>query len=178
MAKWNIDPDHSVAAFTVRHMMLANVRGQFNKISGTVQFDFKDQSGFSLEATIDATGIYTGIGQRDEHLRSPDFFDAAIHPNIIFRSTGFAVQGTNKGKLTGDVTIHGITRSVDLDVNIAGPIKSPEDMGGETSLGITASATVNREDFEMVWNAPLDNGGVMVGTDIEIKLDIEADLEE
>lgn len=178
MAKWNIDPDHSVAAFKVRHMMLANVRGQFNKISGTIQFDFEDQSDFFLETAIDATGIYTGIGQRDEHLNSPDFFDVAKHPNIHFRSTGFEVQGSNKGKLTGDVTIHGITRSVDLDVNIAGPIKSPEDMGGETSLGITARASVNREDFGMAWNAPLDNGGVMVGTNIEIHLDIEADLEE
>lgn len=178
MAKWNIDPDHSVAAFKVRHMMLANVRGQFNKISGSIQFDFENQSEFSLEATIDASGIYTGIGQRDEHLSSPDFFDVAKHPNISFRSTGYELQESNKGKLTGDLTIHGITHPVNLDVNFAGPMKSPEDMGGETSLGITASATINREDFGMAWNAPLDNGGVMVGTDIEIHLDIEADLEE
>ncbi len=178
MAKWNIDPDHSVAAFTVKHMMLANVRGQFNKLKGAIQFDFKDQSGFSLELTIDATGIYTGIGQRDEHLSSPDFFDVATHPAITFRSTGYKSQGDNTGTLSGDVTIHGITRPVELDVTITGPVKSPEDMGGETSLGITAKTSVNREDFDMTWNVPLAGDGVMVGTAIDINLDIEADLAE
>lgn len=178
MAKWRIDPDHSVAAFIVQHMMLANVRGQFNKIRGSIRFDFENKGDLSLEATIDTAGIYTGIGPRDEHLSSPEFLDVAAYPAITFRSTGFELQGSDNGKLSGDVTIHGIVRPVVLDVRFAGPVKSPEDMGGETSLGITATTSLDREEFGMLWNVPLDSGGVMVGTEIEIHLDIEADLEE
>jgi polyisoprenoid-binding protein YceI len=178
MAKWNIDPDHSVAAFSVRHMMVSNVRGQFNKLSGTANLDLEDYSGFTMEVLIDVTGLYTGISQRDEHLSSPDFFDVAKHPNITFRSSGFEAESGSSGKLSGELTIHGITRPVSLDVTFSGPVKSPEDFGGETTLGITARASVNREDFGMAWNAPLEGGGVMVGKDIEIYLDIEADLEK
>ncbi len=178
MAKWNIDPDHSVGAFAVRHMMLANVRGQFNKLSGTAQFDPDNQSAFSLEVSIDVSGIYTGISKRDEHLKSQDFFDAASHPNITFRSTGFEALGDNEGILHGELTVHGITQTVELAVSFSGPVQSPEDFGGETSIGITARTIVNREDFGMAWNVPLDDGGVMVGNEIQIYLDIEADLEE
>ena len=177
MAKWNIDPDHSVAAFSIRHMMVANVRGQFNKLSGTANLDLDDHSNFSLELSIDTAGIYTGVGQRDEHLSSPDFFDVAKYPKITFRSSGFVAAGNNGGMLTGELMVHGISRPVSLDVTFSGPIKSPEDFGGETAIGITARSSVNRENFGMVWNAPLDAGGVMVGNNVEIYLDIEADLE-
>ena len=177
MAKWNIDPDHSVAAFKVRHMMVAHVRGQFNKLSGSAQFDPEDPSSFSLEVSIDATGLYTGIAQRDEHLASPDFFDFTTYPAISFKSTGFkATEGG--GILDGDLTIHGITKTSTLEVTFAGPVVSPEDFGGETTLGVTATAIVNREAFGMVWNVPMGATGVMVGKDIMINLDIEADLEE
>jgi len=177
MTKWNIDADHSVAAFKVRHMMAAHVRGQFNKLSGSAKFDPNDRSSFSLEVSIDATGLYTGIAQRDEHLSSPDFFDVATYPTITFNSTGFADTGAG-GSLTGDLTIHGVTNSVTLDVTFTGPVVSPEDFGGETTLGITATAMINREDFDMAWNVPMADGGVMVGTKIIIDLDIEADMEE
>ena len=177
MAKWNIDPDHSVAAFRVRHMMVAHVRGQFNKLSGSAQFDPEDHSSFSLEISIDASGLYTGIPQRDEHLASPDFFDIENHSSITFKSSVFKAA-ENGGELEGELTIHGITRPTFLDVSLSGPVVSPEDFGGETTLGITATATVNREDFGMVWNVPMGEDGVMVGKDIMIALDIEADLEE
>ncbi len=177
MAKWNIDPDHSVAAFKVRHMMVAHVRGQFNKLGGTIAYDQNDPSLFSLEVTIDVLGLLTGIAQRDEHLQSPDFFDMAAHPTIVFKSSAFTPGGKG-GKLTGDLTIHGVTKPVVLDLTFSGPIRSPEDFGGEITLGITATATVNREEFGMVWNVPMDDGGVMVGKEIAIDLDIEADLKE
>jgi polyisoprenoid-binding protein YceI len=177
MAKWNIDPDHSVAAFNVRHMMAAHVRGQFNKLCGSAQFDPLDHSCFSLEVTIDATGLYTGIAQRDAHLSSPDFFDLAIHPAISFKSTGFKASGDG-GRLAGDLTIHGITQPITLDLKFSEPVVCPEDFGGETILGITATASINREEFGMAWNMPMDDGGVVVGKEIWIDLDIEADLEE
>lgn len=175
--KWNIDPDHSVAAFKVRHMMVAHVRGQFNKLSGSARFDPEDPSSFSLEVAIDATGLYTGIAQRDEHLSSPDFFDLETYPTITFKSTGFTASDGG-GRLAGDVTVHGVTQPITLEVKFSGPVLLPEDFGGETTLGITASALINREEFGMAWNAAMDDGGVVVGKDIWIDLDIEVDLEE
>lgn len=177
MAKWNIDPDHSVAAFNVLHMMATHVRGQFNKLCGSARFDPLDRSSFSLEVTIDATGLYTGIAKRDEHLSSPDFFDMATYPAISFKSTTFKASGDG-GRLAGDLTIHGVTQPITLDVKFSGPVVIPEDFGGETILGITATASINREDFGMGWNVPMGDGGVVVGKDIWIDLDIEADLEE
>ncbi|MEN8257589.1 MAG: YceI family protein [Thermodesulfobacteriota bacterium] len=177
MAKWNIDPDHSVAAFKVRHMMVAHVRGQFNKLSGSAQFDPEDPSSFSLEVAVAVTGLYTGIAQRDEHLASPDFFDVGTFPAIIFKSSNFAAAADG-GRLAGDLTIHGVTKPVTLEVSFSGPVISPEDFGGETTLGITATTAVNREEYGMAWNVPMDDGGVMVGKDIWIDLDIEVDLEE
>jgi len=178
MAKWIIDPDHSVAAFAVRHLTIADVHGQFNAINGTVYFAPEGPAGLSLAAVIDATGIYTGIGKRDEHLRSPDFFAVAQFPTITFDSTGFAAGEENKGKLTGQLTVHGITRPVILVAAISGPMKSPEEIGGEVTIGISARTMVNREDFGMTWNIPLPGGRIVVGRDIEISLEIEADLEE
>jgi polyisoprenoid-binding protein YceI len=176
MAKWNIDADHSVAAFKVRHMMGAHVRGQFNKLSGSAQFDPADRSSFSLKVCIDARGLYTGIAKRDEHLSSPDFFNVAENPTIAFTSTAFTAAGVG-GTLVGDLTIHGVTHSVTLDVAFSGPVAGPEEFGGEISLGITAATTINREDFGITWNVPLADGGVMVGREIWINLDIEGDME-
>ncbi|MCL7488899.1 MAG: YceI family protein [Desulfobulbaceae bacterium] len=176
MMKWNIDPDHSVAAFNVVHLTIARVRGQFNKLSGTLQFSSSDKSDLSLEVVIDAAGIYTGILQRDEHLSSPDFFDVATFPTIRFRSTDIETEGRNQAKLTGQLTIHGISRQVTLDAFFTGPVSSPEDLGGETAMGLSARTLINREDFGMTWNVPLPGGAVMVGREIEILLDIEADL--
>lgn len=178
MMKWIIDPDHSVAAFNVEHLTIARVRGQFNKLSGTLHFSSNDKSDLSLDIVIDAAGIYTGIPQRDEHLRSPDFFDVITYPTIQFQSTHVKTEGEKKAILTGQLTIHGISLEVTMDVNFHGPVTTPEDLGGETTIGMSARTMVNREEFGMTWNVPLPGNGVMIGREIEILLDIEADLEE
>lgn len=178
MAKWNIDPDHSVAAFSVRHMMITNVRGQFNRISGTIDYDPANASAAAVEAIIDVASITTGNAKREEHLLSPDFFDVAKFPSITFKSTSVQLTGKNKGRVSGDLTIHGTTRPVTMEVEHFGPVKSPEALGGETVMGFAARLTVNREDYGVMWNVPLNAGGVMVSKEVEIFIDIEADLAE
>lgn len=177
MAKWNIDPDHSVAAFKVCHLTAAFVHGQFNHLSGSVSYNQADPAGLFLEVTAATGGLYTGIAQRDEHLKSADFFDAAVNPTLIFTSKKFTADGKG-GKLSGDLTIRGVTKPVILDLTLNGPVIAPEEIGGETTLGIIGTATINREDFGMIWNVPLAGGGLMVGREIAIALNIEADLEE
>ncbi|MEW6053786.1 MAG: YceI family protein [Nitrospirota bacterium] len=173
MAKWIIDPDHSVASFVVKHLMVANVRGQFNKISGTIHFDPAEPGSASVEASIHAPGIYTGIQKRDDHLRSPDFFDTATYQDISFRSAKVEKNTVNAFRVTGELVIHGVAREVTLNAEYFGPEKSPY---GETSLGFAATITINREDFGVRWNVALESGGVMVGREVKIYLDIEADL--
>jgi polyisoprenoid-binding protein YceI len=173
MARWVADPDHSVAAFIIKHMMVANVRGQFNKISAELSFDPADISHSSVEAVIDASGIYTGIQKRDDHLRSPDFFDVAEYPLITFKSNKAETSGERHFKITGDLTIHGITRPVTLDAEYSGIEKSSD---GDISIGFTASTRINREDYGLTWNVELESRGVMVGKEVQIFLDIEADL--
>jgi polyisoprenoid-binding protein YceI len=174
MAKWIIDPDHSVAAFVIRHMMVANVRGQFNKLRGVVQFDPPDVASSSVEVAIDAAGIYTGIQKRDDHLRSADFFDAVKYPQIIFKSGKVEITGARRLRITGDLTMHGITKTVTLNVDYSEPEKSP--YGGETTVGFAATTKINREDFGLMWNEPLESGGFLVGRDVQIFIDGEADL--
>lgn len=176
MAKWIIDPDHSVAAFSVLHLMIARVHGQFNRLAGTLLFDNEKQAGFSLELAVDAAVIYTGITKRDEHLRSPDFFEVAKFPAITFQSTGFEARANHKALIIGSLTIRGVTREVTLDAVFSGPVKTPEDLGGEMTIGLSAMTTINREDFGIVWNVPLPGEGLMIGRDIDISLEIEADL--
>lgn len=173
MARWVIDPDHSVASFVVRHMMIANVRGQFNRISGTIVFDPENIPASSVEVIIEAAGIYTGIQKRDDHLRSPDFLDVEKFPHISFKSSRAENPGGRRLRVAGDITIRGITRNLVLETECSGPEKSPY---GETSMGFAASARINREDFGMIWNVALESGGVMVGKDILIALDVESDL--
>jgi polyisoprenoid-binding protein YceI len=172
MTQWIIDPDHSVAAFVVRHMMVANVRGQFNRISGTIAFDPDNIAGSSVDVVIDAHGIYTGIQKRDDHLRSPDFLDVEQYPHIKFKSTNVEGTGDNRFRIAGDLTIRGITKKVILLAEVAGPENSPY---GETSIGFAASGSLDREDYNIMWNVPLGSGGVMVGKEITIAIDIEAD---
>ncbi len=175
MKKWVIDPDHSVAGFTIRHMMVTNVRGQFNKISGAVHFDPSSVLGSSVEATIDVTGITTGVPKRDEHLLSNDFFDAARFPSMTFRSTKVEGSGGNRFRVMGDLTVRGISRPVALDAEFSGPIKGTE---GELSIGFSGTARINREDFGLNWNVSLEGGGVVVGKEVQIYIDVEADLKE
>ena len=176
MAKWNIDSDHSVAGFEVRHMKVATVRGQFNTIKGTLDFDPDNPARSSVEATIDISGLTTGNKTRDDHLRSPDFLDVERYPAMTFRSTAVEITGTNRFKLLGDLTIHGITRPVTMDVEFFGPLKAP--FGGETTMGFAATAAISRFDFKVKWNELMEDGGLIAGKEVRIMLDLEADMVE
>ncbi len=174
MAKWIIDPDHSVAAFAVRHMMIADVRGQFNKVTGTILFDPADVAGSSVELNIDTASITTGIRKRDDHLKSQDFLDVERYPAITFLSTAVEVTGANRAKVAGDLTLHGVTHPVALEVEYFGPVNDP--FGEGKSMGFSVAGTINRENYGIVWNEAMEGGGVIVGRDVRIVLDIEADL--
>ena len=174
MAQWIVDPDHSVAAFSVRHMMIANVRGQFNKIAGSIYFDPLNIDNSAVELTIDVSCIYTGIQKRDDHLRSPDFFDIDRYPTISFTSTRINSVDSNNAKVSGNLTIHGITRQIIVPVEFSVPVKDP--FGDGLSIGFTISATINREDYGIMWNQPMADNDFMVGRDVHFFLDIEADL--
>lgn len=173
MPEWNIDPDHSVGAFSIRHLTIAYVHGQFNKLSGTVHFDPEDPAGLSIELEIDVSSIITGIEKRDEHLKSAEFLDEAKTPKITFKSSKAEVEGFNICRVNGSLNIHGSERPLTMDINISGPVKSPF---GETCIGLVGRTVINREDFGLTWNQPMEKGGFMVGRDVEISVNIEADL--
>jgi len=176
MPTWNLDPDHTVAEFTVRHMMVTWVHGQFNRISGTLVFDPANIAASSLEVEIDAAGLYTGIEKRDTHLRSPDFLDVEKYPRITFKSTYVCAAGLDHAKVTGDLTIRDIARPVILDVRWAGPSHFVDDDKTFTTFGFRAKTEINREDFGMTWNMEMENEGFMVGKHVFITLNSEADL--
>jgi len=182
MAKWFFEPGHTSAEFSARHMMVTYVRGHFKNIRGSLSFDPANPSDASVEVTIDAAGLWTGEPDRDAHLRSVDFLDVANHPIITFKGNQVEIIGENEGTLTGDLTIRGITRSVPLRVRFLGRWQTPwwedgRDQGPKTRAGFTATASINRHEFGVSWNAPLDNGGVVVGNLVEITIDAEAILE-
>ncbi len=169
--KWNIDTAHAAANFSARHMMITTVRGSFTKITGTVDFDPANPTAASVEAVIDVNSMSsTGVEQRDQHLLSPDFLDAANFPTITFKSTKVEPTGEGTAHITGDLTIRGVTRSVVLDAEFLGTSKSPY---GHTAAGFTGSTKINREDFGLTWNVALETGGWLVGKDINITLDVE-----
>jgi polyisoprenoid-binding protein YceI len=173
MAKWIIDSDHSVAAFSIRHMMIAHVRGQFNKITGVIDFDPQNISGSSVELTIDASSVITGIQKRDDHLKSPDFFDVTMYPEISFKSSRIdSVEGT-RATVTGTLTLHGIARHISISIEFSGPVKDP--FGNDVSMGFTASTIINREEYGMKWNQRMADSGIMLGRDVELVVDLEAD---
>jgi polyisoprenoid-binding protein YceI len=174
MEKWQIDPDHTVASFEVRHFMITRVRGQFNKISGTLLFDPAAPALGSVEAVIEAGGVYTGIAKRDEHLRSPDFLDVERFPFIRFKSTRVEPAAVHRFRLTGDLTIRDVTRPVTLDVEYLGRVKSPFDE--DVSIGFSASTRINRRDFNVNWNYEMENGGLVAGNELVLRLEVEADL--
>jgi len=169
--KYTIDGAHSKAQFSVRHMMVSNVRGEFTKIQGTVEYDDRNPAAIRIEAVIDAASINTGEPKRDEHLKSPDFFDVAKFPTITFRSK--SARKTADGlAVTGDLTIHGVTREVVL--NVEGPTPEVKDPWGNIRRGATATTKINRKDFGLTWNAVLETGGVVVGEEVSITIDVEA----
>jgi polyisoprenoid-binding protein YceI len=174
MKKWSIDSSHSVARFSVRHFMIANVQGLFSKMTGVIQFDPPDLTSLSVEAEIDVKTLATGYPERDEHLLSPDYFDAKKYPTILFKSTRVEAMGGNRAKVTGDLTIRGIRKPVTLDSEFFGPVKSP--FSGTTCIGFSATGKVNREDYGMTWNAAMEGGGVVTAWDVQIHMEVEADL--
>ncbi len=175
MATWSIDPDHTVAAFSVGHMMISLVHGQFNQVAGKIRFSPPDLTSLAAEITIESAGVITGIAKRDEHLRSADFLDVANFPLIEFKSAGVSLTGINTCLVNGLLTIRGTTRPVELETQYFGPVRSPD---GETSLGFRAGCRVNRESFGLIWNLDMENHGFMVGKELRLALEVEADLVE
>jgi polyisoprenoid-binding protein YceI len=154
--------------------MIANVEGLFSGIIGVIQFDPPDLVHLSVEAEADVKNLSTGHAERDEHLLSPDYFDAEKYPKFLFKSTGVEAIGGNRGKLTGDLTIRGIKKPVTLDFEFSGPVKSP--FSGITCIGFSATAKVIRAEYGMAWNETMEGGGVVMGTEIRINMEVEADL--
>jgi polyisoprenoid-binding protein YceI len=170
-----IDSDHSVASFAIKHLMIANVRGMFHKVTGTICYDPEDIGRSTVEAVIDVQSLSTGVKKRDKHVLSDEMLDAARYPLMTFKSTKVVPAGKNRAQVHGDLTIHGVTRPVVLNAEHFGPVKSP--FGGEITIGITASTKINREDFGILWgNDPLEGGGFLAGKEVEIAIDVEADL--
>ena len=168
---WNIDPAHSVAEFKVKHMMISNVKGHFTGVTGKLVLDETDPSNSSVEATIDAASISTRDAQRDAHLKSADFFDAEKFPSLTFKSSKVTRAGEDEFKVTGDLTIHGVTRPVVF--NVEGPTAAGKDPWGNIRRGLSATTKINRSDFGLTWNAALETGGILVGDDITITLDVQ-----
>jgi len=173
MAKWIIDNDHSVVAFSIRHMMIAHVRGQFNKLAGEIIFDPQNIAGSSVELKIDASTVISGIQKRDDHLKSPDFLDVGKYPDILFKSTHIDYSEGTRARVTGDLTLHGITRRITLATEFSGPVKDP--FGDSLSMGFSASTVINRKEYGLEWNYPMADNGIMLGWDIELFIDLEAD---
>jgi polyisoprenoid-binding protein YceI len=170
-ATYELDGVHSSASFRVRHLAVAWVRGEFQKLSGTVSYDPKNVAATTVSASIDVSTISTRNADRDGHLKSPDFFDVAKFPTMTFKSKK-AEGAPGKLKVTGDLTLHGVTKEVVLDVE--GPSDGVKDPWGNTKLGATATTKINRKDFGLTWNKALETGGVLVGEEVEITLDLEA----
>jgi polyisoprenoid-binding protein YceI len=173
MATWNFDSAHTNAAFSARHMMVTTVRGQFDKVTGTLTFDPQNPAAASVEATIDATTISTGVADRDNHLKSADFLDVANFPTLTFKSTKVELTGKETAKITGDLTIRGNTRSVVVEAEFFGQFK---DLYGNQKVGFSGKTKINREDWGLTWNVALETGGWLVGKDINIELDLQAVL--
>jgi len=167
---WKIDPAHSNAQFSVRHLMISNVKGEFTRVSGQVRFDPDRPQSLSVEATIDVGTINTREPDRDTHLKSADLFDVTNHPAITFKSQR-AEKGPDGLKVAGDLTIRGVTREVTLEVD--GPTPPMKDPWGFTRVGASATTRINRKDFGLTWNQALETGGVLVGDEVRISIDVE-----
>ena len=168
---WNIDPDHSNVGFKVKHMMVSNVTGSFEKHSGVLELNEKDITKSKVDVTIDTASVNTNSQKRDEHLRGADFFDAAKFPTMTFVSKKVVKAGKDKLKVTGDLNLHGVTKQVVLIVE--GPTKESKDPWGNIRRGATATTKINRKDFGLEWNKALETGGVAVGEEVTIVLEME-----
>lgn len=170
-ADWQIDPAHTQVEFAVKHMMISTVKGRFARVSGSIHLDDANPARSSVEATIDAASIDTRVDQRDAHLRSADFLEAERYPAITFHSTRVEPQGEGRAKVTGDLTIRGVTRTITLDVNEEGRLKDPY---GNDRIGFSATGKLDRREFGLTWNQALEAGGVLVGNEVKITIDVEA----
>jgi polyisoprenoid-binding protein YceI len=168
---WNIDPVHSAAQFKVKHMMISNVKGEFTSVKGTLEFDEQNIENSRVEAEIDASTIDTREPQRDAHLKSADFFDVEKFPTLSFRSTKVSKKADGEVSVAGELTIHGVTRLVTFSVEgLSDPAKDP---WGNTRIGLSATTKINRKDFGLTWNAALETGGILVGEEVTITLDVQ-----
>jgi polyisoprenoid-binding protein YceI len=180
--KWTLEPGHSAAEFAVRHMMVTWVRGSFKNVTGTLEFDPADPCAALVQVSIDVKQLHSGDEGRDVHLLAEDFLNAEAHPAMTFKSTAVQMRGPAELVVTGDLAIRGVTRSVALDVNFLGQWSTPfwadgEDKGPIARAGFVATGKFNRSDFGMTWNGDLDNGGVVVGDEVQITIDAEALLD-
>lgn len=168
---WKLDPAHSGAEFKVKHMMISNVKGSFSGLNGTLVEDKADPTRSHVEASIDIATISTGDAQRDGHLKSADFFDAEKYPTMTFKSTQVEQKGEGEYRVTGDLTLHGVTKPVTFAVE--GPSAPGKDPWGNTRIGLSATAKINRKDFGLSWNAALETGGFLVGEEVQITIDAQ-----
>ena len=168
---WDIDSSHASASFSVKHLMISTVRGDFGGVKGTIEWDGKDPASLKIDATVDVSTVDTGDPKRDEHLKSPDFFDVAKFSTMTFKSKSATSVGNGKLKVVGDLTLRGKTKEVTLDVD--GPTAEVKDPWGNTRVGASATAKINRQDFGVAWNKTLDAGGVVVSDDVNVTIDLE-----
>jgi len=168
---YKVDAAHSTVDFRVRHLMIANLRGEFSGVEGTVTFDPRNPSSSKIEAAIDARTINTRDANRDQHLRSAEFLDPDKFPKITFVSKNITAAGRDRWQVTGDLAIHGITKAVTFDVE--GPTPEAKDPWGNLKIAASADAKISRKDFGLTWNMPLEAGGVLVSDEVAIHMDIE-----
>lgn len=171
VATYVIDPSHSLIEFAVKHLVITTTKGRFNTFSGEIRFDSADPTQSSVQVEIDADSVDTRDPKRDEHLRSNDFFGVGDHPRITFTSTRIEANGRDRFKVTGDLTMAGITREIVLDAELNGVATSP---WGQSVVGFSASTQINRKDYNITWNAALEGGGVVVSDTVKIALEVEA----
>lgn len=170
-AKWNVDKVHSTIGFSIKHMMISNVKGTFNEFEADIVADPTDLTDAEIEFKIDASSVDTKVKDRDDHLRSGDFFDVENHPNMTFKATEITKKSEDNYDLTGDFTIRGTTNPVTFDVKFEGVAKDP--MSGDEAAGFTGSTEISRKDFGLTWNAALETGGFVVGDKVKINIEIQ-----
>src|ERR1700719_1405575 len=171
VSTWNINPVHSVAEFKVKHMMISRVKGQFTVVKVLLALDEADLTNSRIEASLDAASVHTRDEQRDAHLKSADFFDVEKFPTLSFKSTKVARVADGELAVAGDLTIHGVTRNVVFTVE--GPTAPGKDPWGNTRIGLSATTKINRKDFGLTWNSPLETGGILVGDEVTLTLDVQ-----
>jgi polyisoprenoid-binding protein YceI len=183
MPKWTLEPGHSSAEFAVRHMMVTFVRGHLKGAQGTIEFDPSRPGALTVDASINAAGLWTGDEDRDGHLKNEDFLDIDNHPQITFKGGDTVVLGSHDYRLTGDLTLCGVTKQVELAVRFLGTWDTPwwedgEDKGPKKRAGFEMRTTIDRQDFGIAWQGEMDGGGVVVGDTVEITIDAEGILED